>query len=340
MKCPIIVSNTLEITFRAADFLIEAIDDFLESGTNPRKIGGSIIKIAVGTELLLKERLERICPAPILKEIGKSALQAAKVYELGNKMRQPALLEKVELHTASFGELLSRADLFFPMGRGRKRLEQLYDMRNKLVHHRSKLDLNEANLLIINKVVPFLQQFTKDDPEVQVKIAPQTWKRLRKIANSSTNVIYAQFAKRVEQYTARSAKLSQEKVAELLSRARTLAPNEQLLGEALLCPACGHPSMGGLAMEQEVTWADDVSFYVDRGAVCSFRMRVNRSVPPCAVIPVLIYPDPGVAADWLSKAFGFTVRLRIDNHRIQMRAGDGCFTIAEGKAAERRHHPE
>src|SRR5688572_23341228 len=59
-------------------------------------------------------------------------------------------------------------------------------------------------------------------------------------------------------------------------------------------------------------------------------MRVNRSVPPCSVIPVLMYPDPGAAADWLSKAFGFTVRLRIANHRVQMKAGDGCFTIAEG----------
>jgi hypothetical protein len=38
-------------------------------------------------------------------------------------------------------------------------------------------------------------------------------------------------------------------------------------------------------------------------------MRSNRSVAPCPVIPVLQYPDPGVAAEWLSKAFGFTVRL-------------------------------
>jgi len=59
-------------------------------------------------------------------------------------------------------------------------------------------------------------------------------------------------------------------------------------------------------------------------------LRSNRSVPPCHVIPVLRYPDPSVAAVWLEKAFGFTVRLRIANHRIQMRAGDGCFTIAEG----------
>ena len=59
-------------------------------------------------------------------------------------------------------------------------------------------------------------------------------------------------------------------------------------------------------------------------------LRYNRSVPPCPVIPVLCYPDPSAAADWLQKAFGFTVRLRIANHRIQMRAGEGCFTIREG----------
>ena len=67
-------------------------------------------------------------------------------------------------------------------------------------------------------------------------------------------------------------------------------------------------------------------------------MLTNRSVPPCTVIPVLIYPDPSVAADWLRKAFGFTVRLRIANHRIQMRAGEGCFTIAEGDIAPNRSH--
>ncbi len=59
-------------------------------------------------------------------------------------------------------------------------------------------------------------------------------------------------------------------------------------------------------------------------------MRYNRSVPPCPLIPVLHYPDPNAAAEWLGKAFNFTIRLRIANHRIQMRAGEGCFTIAEG----------
>jgi len=35
----------------------------------------------------------------------------------------------------------------------------------------------------------------------------------------------------------------------------------------------------------------------------------NRGACPkaaCPVISALIYPNPGVAADWLSKAFGFT----------------------------------
>ncbi|HTZ56806.1 MAG TPA: VOC family protein [Acidobacteriaceae bacterium] len=61
-------------------------------------------------------------------------------------------------------------------------------------------------------------------------------------------------------------------------------------------------------------------------------MRYNRSVPPCTVIPVLQYPDPGAAAEWLEKAFGFVVRLRIANHRIQMKVGDGCLTLGEGNA--------
>ena len=59
-------------------------------------------------------------------------------------------------------------------------------------------------------------------------------------------------------------------------------------------------------------------------------MRNNRSVPPCPVIPNLSYPDPAIAADWLAATFGFTVRLRIANHRIQMLASGGCFTIREG----------
>jgi uncharacterized glyoxalase superfamily protein PhnB len=45
-----------------------------------------------------------------------------------------------------------------------------------------------------------------------------------------------------------------------------------------------------------------------------------------------------VAAEWLSRAFGFTVRLRIANHRVQMKAGDGCFTIAEGQVAPNNSH--
>lgn len=67
-------------------------------------------------------------------------------------------------------------------------------------------------------------------------------------------------------------------------------------------------------------------------------MRANRSVPPCPVIPVLYYPDPSAAADWLCRAFGFTIRLRIANHRIQMRAGEGCFTVAEGDVVPERSH--
>jgi uncharacterized glyoxalase superfamily protein PhnB len=60
-------------------------------------------------------------------------------------------------------------------------------------------------------------------------------------------------------------------------------------------------------------------------------MLFNRSVPPCTVIPVLYYSDVDAAAEWLCNAFGFVVRLRIGNHRVQLKVGDGCLVVAHGK---------
>ena len=58
-------------------------------------------------------------------------------------------------------------------------------------------------------------------------------------------------------------------------------------------------------------------------------MLANRSIPRATVIPELAYPDIGVAADWLCRAFGFTVRLRIGGHRIQINVGDGAVVLTE-----------
>jgi uncharacterized glyoxalase superfamily protein PhnB len=64
----------------------------------------------------------------------------------------------------------------------------------------------------------------------------------------------------------------------------------------------------------------------------------NRSIPRATVIPELGYPDVTVAADWLSRAFGFTVRLRIANHRIQMNVGDGAIVLVEAAHAADHTH--
>jgi uncharacterized glyoxalase superfamily protein PhnB len=58
-------------------------------------------------------------------------------------------------------------------------------------------------------------------------------------------------------------------------------------------------------------------------------MLSNRSIPRASVIPVLAYPDVNQAAAWLCDAFGFTVRLRIGNHRVQLNVGDGSVIVRE-----------
>ncbi len=47
------------------------------------------------------------------------------------------------------------------------------------------------------------------------------------------------------------------------------------------------------------------------------------------MIPELGYPDVAEAIEWLRDAFGFSLRLRIANHRAQMNVGDGAVVLTE-----------
>jgi uncharacterized glyoxalase superfamily protein PhnB len=55
----------------------------------------------------------------------------------------------------------------------------------------------------------------------------------------------------------------------------------------------------------------------------------NRSMPPGVIIPELAYPAVLEAARWLCQAFGFTERLRIGNHRIQLTLGGESLIVTE-----------
>ena len=56
----------------------------------------------------------------------------------------------------------------------------------------------------------------------------------------------------------------------------------------------------------------------------------NRSMPPGIFIPELAYPDVVVAAEWLCRTFGFSERLRIGIHRIQLTYRDAAVVAIDG----------
>ena len=69
-------------------------------------------------------------------------------------------------------------------------------------------------------------------------------------------------------------------------------------------------------------------------------MKANRSIPESGVIPVLIYPDVRAAVAWLTEAFGFAERVRIgEDHRSQMRAGEGAVIIGDVRHDRRPPRP-
>ncbi len=76
---------------------------------------------------------------------------------------------------------------------------------------------------------------------------------------------------------------------------------------------------------------------VTTGARRGGHMKVNRSVPPPTVVPVLVYEDVRGAVAFLTSAFGFEERTRIgESHRAQMAVGaDGAVIVADA-GGERR----
>lgn len=59
-------------------------------------------------------------------------------------------------------------------------------------------------------------------------------------------------------------------------------------------------------------------------------MLANRSMPSSTVIPQLPYDAVVPAAEWLERVFGFTTRIRIADHRIQMNVGNGHIVLVQG----------
>lgn len=58
-------------------------------------------------------------------------------------------------------------------------------------------------------------------------------------------------------------------------------------------------------------------------------MLFNRSMPRSTVLPELAYADIGLAIERLCEAFGFTLRIRMGDHRAQLNVGDGAVILIE-----------
>lgn len=57
-------------------------------------------------------------------------------------------------------------------------------------------------------------------------------------------------------------------------------------------------------------------------------------MPPCNVIPELVYPDVGQAVEWLCDTFGFVERWRAGTHRAQLAYGTGAIAVTEARTGQ------
>lgn len=52
-------------------------------------------------------------------------------------------------------------------------------------------------------------------------------------------------------------------------------------------------------------------------------------MPQSTLLLALAYPSIGEAIDYLCEAFGFTIRIRMGDHRAQLNVGDAAVILIE-----------
>jgi hypothetical protein len=265
------------LIFDPVDFLKEAVDDFLESGTEPSKIASAVIKVATGVELLLKEKLERICPTLILSKID--VLQVVKVFKLEKHLRNPKHLELVELKTADFDTLLQRASHFIDLSKDEPSLRRLQKIRNSLVHHQGNVDLHSTNLLLVKEVFPFIESFGKTDPRLQLKLSTSVWDKIKKIEKASTNALNTQLAKKMAHHERQAEKLTQR---ELRIRLESEPESyfEDMINHSLICPACKNhrlAAFGGFDEQGDEDGFSRAYYILMECRVCELKLDSNEA---------------------------------------------------------------
>ena len=138
----------------------------------------------------------------------------------------------------------------------------------------------EVNLLLINKVFPFLEQFTADEQASKFRLKAGTWRRLRKLEESSRDVVLTDIAKKLAHYDGKAKELSDKRIKFLESSAAELEKDETALETNLRCPACMHDSMtaiSGIDVDYDETGPTSAYVYHHmRCRVCNLNFDDNE----------------------------------------------------------------
>ncbi len=302
-------SGRQEVTFSAEDFLSEAISDFLESGAKSSRLASAIVKVATGVELLLKNMLEKVCPALILDKVDDAGLQIAKVFGIEKRLRLPSEAEKVDLRTVAFPILLLRAGKFFDViEQYAAALTKLHKIRNSLVHHKGTVDVLEVNLLLVKSVFPFIERVSRSDKSLELRISSTTWKRIRQLEAQSVDALTSQLAKKIAYCSSLAGRLSKQKVS-LLAQSETEKDSEhEITEDNLHCPACGNET-ASIFQEAEADY--DESGLVGGFFVFSMRCRVcgielDEDEIQCIISDFGTYIDQSAAAEKQHWELGIT----------------------------------
>lgn len=248
------------VTIDIGQIFKEAINEFINSGTEIHKIVSACIKTALTVELALKIILEQICPALLLEnQKGDYGLQIAKIFHLENQLLNPRSLESVGVRLAGFGVIMERASKFIDLKKVKRNLKKLADIRNSLVHEMpGEHEIQKINALLARHVLPFLRKLLQTHKLSSNDILEdrRLWREIKSIGTDKEDLLFKELKKKLLHFQSLASKIGKSRLKALLKLKPVLSETAAIVKDNLLCPSCLNQSLAFI-VEADFDWNPD-----------------------------------------------------------------------------------
>jgi len=249
--------------------LQEALNYFFDN----EKLELSIVLFAIAVERLMKQYLFETDEVLVLDK-NNSVEHLIRFRRIQSKVNKTSYIQTIEslkekrenFKTITFDELIKRYDAFFDLQQDRiNALRRLGNLRNNIVHfHDYYINTIDESLFVLTEIIPFIREIIDELSDVKKFGKIFTEDVIEKLQNRESELTTLQkdeLKQKIEMKKEEYNEMNQEDIeSKKQDKIRDFYEDREIIGEELICPACGNNAFYLIKLFDES--AKEIDFFI------------------------------------------------------------------------------